>query len=113
MAAEFSRELGVKSYEGQKRLAQLGFKMGGVAGYGLRRMLLSSTGQKIRMLRTGEHKSIATDRVVLVPGPRTEVEVVRRIYAIPTPVPIAESRGERGQRNCALQGTTGWSAEVL
>src|ERR1035441_1135607 len=33
--------------------------------------------------------------------------------AEPTAVPIAESRGERGQRNCALQGTTGWSAEVL
>ena len=24
-----------------------------------------------------------------------------------------ESKGERAQRNCALQGTTGWSAEVL
>jgi len=33
--------------------------------------------------------------------------------AEPTAVPIAESRGERAQRNCALQGTTGWSAEVL
>ena len=29
MAAEYSRELGVKCYEGQKRLAQLGFRMGG------------------------------------------------------------------------------------
>src|ERR1019366_288479 len=33
--------------------------------------------------------------------------------AEPAPVPIAESRNERGERNCALQGTTGWSAEVL
>ena len=33
--------------------------------------------------------------------------------AEPAAVPIAESRGERGERNCALQGTTGWSAEVL
>jgi transposase InsO family protein len=33
--------------------------------------------------------------------------------AEPAPVPLAESRGERAQRNCALQGTTGWSAEVL
>ena len=24
-----------------------------------------------------------------------------------------ESKGERGDRNCALQGTTRWSAEVL
>src|SRR5664280_1685238 len=33
--------------------------------------------------------------------------------AEPTAVPLAESRGERGRRNCALQRTTGWSAEVL
>src|ERR1039457_5612444 len=33
--------------------------------------------------------------------------------AEPAAVPLAESRGERGERNCALQGTTGWSAEVL
>src|ERR1035437_6094903 len=33
--------------------------------------------------------------------------------AEPAPLPLAESRGERGERNCALQGTTGWSAEVL
>src|ERR1019366_8243966 len=33
--------------------------------------------------------------------------------AEPAPVPLAEARGERAQRNCALQGTTGWSAEVL
>src|ERR1035438_8093163 len=33
--------------------------------------------------------------------------------AEPAPVPLAESRGEQAQRNCALQGTTRWSAEVL
>jgi len=26
---------------------------------------------------------------------------------------LAESRGEHGPRNCGLQGTTGWSVEVL
>jgi DNA invertase Pin-like site-specific DNA recombinase len=82
MAAEFSRELGVKSYEGQKRLAQLGFKMGGRAGYGLRRMLLSSAGKPMRMLSAGEYKSVSSDRVVLVPGPKAEIEIVRRIYAM-------------------------------
>src|SRR5213079_249859 len=44
MAAEYSRELGVKVLEGQKRLARLGFKQGGVPGYGLRRMLVSADG---------------------------------------------------------------------
>ena len=32
MAGEYSRELSVKVYEGQKRLAQLGFRMGGAPG---------------------------------------------------------------------------------
>ena len=42
MAAEYSRELGVKVLAGQKRLASLGFKQGGFPGYGLKRMLVSS-----------------------------------------------------------------------
>src|SRR5580693_8019784 len=69
MAAEFSRELGVKVLAGQKRLARLGFKQGGVPGYGLRRLLISSDRQPKQQLRSGERKSIATDRVILVPGP--------------------------------------------
>jgi hypothetical protein len=36
MAAEFSRELGVKVYEGEKRLVKLGFWVGAKAGYGYR-----------------------------------------------------------------------------
>ena len=82
MAAEFSRELGVKSYEGEKRLAQLGFKMGGAPGFGLRRLLLSRTGKQIRLLRRGEHKSVTNERVILVPGPVHEVKVVRLIYKL-------------------------------
>ena len=35
MAGEYSRERGVKVFAGQKRLAHLGFKQGGVPGYGL------------------------------------------------------------------------------
>ena len=80
MAAEYSRELGVKVLEGQKRLARLGFKQGGVPGYGLRRMLVSADGHAKQQLANGERKSIATDRVILVPGPREEVQIVRDIY---------------------------------
>ena len=82
MAAEYSRELGVKCYEGQKRLAQLGFRMGGSAGHGLRRMLLSSTGERIRALEHGEFKHVSNQRVILVPGPPSEVATVRRIYSM-------------------------------
>ncbi|MGA8493768.1 MAG: recombinase family protein, partial [Terriglobales bacterium] len=80
MAAEFSRELGVKVLAGQKRLAGLGFKQGGIPGYGLRRMLISSARVSKQELTKGERKSIATDRVILVPGPAHEVQYVRDIY---------------------------------
>jgi DNA invertase Pin-like site-specific DNA recombinase len=80
MAAEYSRELGVKVLDGQKRLARLGFKQGGVPGYGLRRMLVSADRQAKQQLASGERKSIATDRVILVPGPLPELQHVRDIY---------------------------------
>jgi DNA invertase Pin-like site-specific DNA recombinase len=80
MAAEFSRELGVKVFAGQKRLAGLGFKQGGMPGYGLRRLLVSSDRQPKQQLQSGERKSIATDRVILVPGPANEVQCVKDIY---------------------------------
>jgi DNA invertase Pin-like site-specific DNA recombinase len=80
MAAEFSRELGVKVLEGKKRLAELGFRMGALPGYGLRRLLISSDRQPKQKLRTGEYKHLTTDRILLVPGPRKEVQCVREIY---------------------------------
>jgi DNA invertase Pin-like site-specific DNA recombinase len=80
MAAEFSRELGVKVLAGQKQLAHLGFKQGGMPGYGLRRMLISADRSSKQQLARGERKSIATDRVILVPGPPDEIQVVRDIY---------------------------------
>ena len=78
MAEEYSRELGVKVYAGKKRLVQLGFS--GQAGYGLRRMLLSADGKRKQRLGDGERKSLLTDRVVLVPGPKREVECVRLMF---------------------------------
>ena len=80
MAAEYSRELSVKVLAGQKRLASLGFWQGAVPGYGFRRMLVSADRSPKHFLRDGERKSIATDRVVLVPGSPEEVAMVRRIY---------------------------------
>ena len=80
MAAEYSRELSVKVYEGHKRLAQLGFKQGGIPGFGLRRMLVDANRQPKQLLADGERKSIATDRVILVPGLPDEVQCVRDIY---------------------------------
>jgi DNA invertase Pin-like site-specific DNA recombinase len=80
MAGEYSRELSAKVFQGACRLIQLGYKQGGTAGFGLRRMLIDQSGQRKTMLKMGEHKSIQTDRVVLVRGPDEEVELVRWIY---------------------------------
>jgi DNA invertase Pin-like site-specific DNA recombinase len=80
MAGEYSRELSTKVFQGACRLIQMGFKQGGAAGFGLRRMLIDQSGQPKGTLKIGEQKSLATDRVVLVPGPDDEQEIVRRIY---------------------------------
>lgn len=80
MAGEYSRELSVKVFNGARRLIREGFKQGGTAGFGLRRMLIDQSRQRKTVLKMGEHKSIQTDRVILVPGPDEEVEIVRWIY---------------------------------
>jgi DNA invertase Pin-like site-specific DNA recombinase len=80
MAGEYSRELSSKVFQGACRLIQLGYKQGGTAGYGLRRMLIDQSGQHKGMLKIGEHKSIQTDRVILVPGPGDEVRRVQWMY---------------------------------
>lgn len=80
MAGEYSRELSVKVFAGQCRLIGLGYRQGGAPGFGLRRMLVDEQGRHKGMLDRGEHKSIATDRIVLVHGPNDEVEIVQEIY---------------------------------
>lgn len=80
MAGEYSRELSAKVFQGACRLIQLGFKQGGAAGFGLRRMLVDQAGQQKGVLHLGEQKSLQTDRIVLTFGPPEEVETVRWIY---------------------------------
>ena len=82
MAGEYSRELSVKVFTGQCRLIELGFRQGGPPGYGLRRSLIDQAGAAKGELARGEHKSIQTDRVVLVPGPPDEVDTVRWMYRL-------------------------------
>jgi DNA invertase Pin-like site-specific DNA recombinase len=80
MAGEYSRELSAKVFAGQCRLIELGYRQGGLAGFALRRMLQDQSGIPKGELKHGEHKSIQTDRVVLVPGPPEEIATVRLIY---------------------------------
>jgi DNA invertase Pin-like site-specific DNA recombinase len=82
MAGEYSRELSVKVFAGQVNLIRLGYRQGGAAGFGLRRLLVDQHGKAKEELERGQQKSIATDRVILVPGPEAEVMVVQEIYRL-------------------------------
>jgi len=82
MAAEYSRELGVKVLAGQQRIARLGFRAVGMAPFGLRRMMVSPDGRRKIVLQDGERKAVHTDRTVLVPGPKREVECIRTMFRL-------------------------------
>lgn len=80
MAGEFSRELSHKVFVGKCAVSRKGLHVGGAPGYGLRRLLLDSAGRKRGVLQDGEEKFSSTDRVILVPGPRREIRVVRWVF---------------------------------
>lgn len=80
MAGEYSRELSAKVFAGQCRLIELGFRQGGPAGYGLRRVLIDQNGSIKAELTRGEQKSLQTDRVILMPGPADEIRTVSLMY---------------------------------
>ena len=80
MAGEYPRELSSKVFAGACRLVTYGFRQGGVAGYGLRRMMINERNEPKMELNRGDRKSLQTDRVILIPGPAEEIENVRWIY---------------------------------
>ncbi len=80
MAAQDSRDFSIVVSAAQKAGARKGFWQGGPPGYGLRRQMVDEHGRAGLILQAGEAKAIQSHRVILVPGPPEEVEVVRRIY---------------------------------
>ena len=115
MAAEFSRELATKVYAGQRRIAAQGFRLGGMPGYGLRRMLISSDGRRRQILRPSERKNLTSDRVILVPGPKHEVDSIRTIFDLATnqrksPRQIAQ---ELNGRNVKFIGDKHWKLSLI
>jgi len=92
MAAEYSRELSAKVFAGQARLVLMGYRQGGSAGYGLRRVVIDSDGKKKVVLKSGDAKAVSSDRVILVPGPKREVAVVRKIFDWYTIDGVSEER---------------------
>lgn len=103
MAAEYSRELSAKTSAGQRHMASLGFHQGALSGYGLRRMLIGASGKPRGLLAIGERKGFARDRVILVPGPKSEVRTVQWMYeqciAGKSCTDIARALNAKGKRN--------------
>jgi len=80
MAAEYSRELSARVFAAQCRFAAKGFKMGGLVGYGLRRISYDRNGQLRRVLESGERKASITDRVRIALGTPSEIATIKQIY---------------------------------
>ncbi|MDD2966966.1 MAG: recombinase family protein [Desulfovibrionaceae bacterium] len=79
-ASDYCRQLSQKVFVGQRNLILKGYRQGGSAGFGLRRMLLTETGEPKQELCIGQRKSLQTERVVLVPGPQLECDKVLWMY---------------------------------
>lgn len=80
MAAQYSRDLSNRVHYAQSRVAAMGYRVGGSAGIGYRRLVIDEIGKQEIVLETGQHKIVATGRTTLVPGPPHEVEIVRYIF---------------------------------
>jgi DNA invertase Pin-like site-specific DNA recombinase len=81
MAAEYSRELGVKSRSGQATAVSLGFATGRLPCIGYRREAVPADGGECRLLGLHERKPRITDRVRWVLGPDHEIDAIRWIFA--------------------------------
>jgi DNA invertase Pin-like site-specific DNA recombinase len=79
-AADYSRDFSIRAFRGQCHLSSLGFTMGGVAPYGLRKVLVKADGKRIYGPISPDRKIQIGCRVSLVPGPAKEVKVVREIF---------------------------------
>ncbi|WP_321206132.1 recombinase family protein [Limnobaculum sp. M2-1] len=80
-AAAYSKNLSEKVFAGQKNLIKRGYRQGGVAGFGLRRLLVDENNNSKGILSSGQRKSLQSDRVILTKGSESEVSIINYIYS--------------------------------
>jgi hypothetical protein len=81
MSCKYSEKLSEDVIRGCLNIARQGYSVGGHAPYGLARMLLSTDGRKpVRMMRDGEHKSVANERITFIPKNDETTEAVKFIF---------------------------------
>jgi hypothetical protein len=78
-------------------------------------LLVDQQGQPRCVLQPGERKSIATDRIILIPGPPDEIAIVRdvfRLYVVErlSPAEIAKLLNDR---SVPWQDERGWSRNII
>jgi len=96
MAFIHSKNLSSKVFFGSVKVVQQGYSAGGTACYGMARLLLDENKKPIGLLKKGQHKVIANQRVSFVPAMDETTEIVKRIFRDfvdlwKTPVEIAAS----------------------
>ena len=80
MAAEYSRALSSRIASAKRNVAAQGFLQCALPPYGLRRAIADRQGKVLKIAERGESKASNQHKVILVPGPEEEVEVVRQIF---------------------------------
>jgi DNA invertase Pin-like site-specific DNA recombinase len=82
MAADYSRGLSNRVFTAKRNMTLRGFRHGGRAGFGLRRMVIDEHGSPKGTLENGQQKFTHADRTILVPGPPEEVATVRWAFEV-------------------------------
>jgi DNA invertase Pin-like site-specific DNA recombinase len=80
MAAEFGRELAIKTRAGQNSAIDRGLHMGSLPCIGISRVAVSKGGAVERALGPFEHKAFAREHVKWVRGPDEEWKLVQEIF---------------------------------
>jgi DNA invertase Pin-like site-specific DNA recombinase len=82
MAGEYSREMSTRIIHARRRYAEQGFWQGSKIGLGLARALVDPDGRHKSILQEHQRKSLQSDHIVLVPGPKAEQAIVRRVFEL-------------------------------
>lgn len=80
MAAEYSKQLSEKVFAGSIKVSEQGYSAGGSACYGMVRVRISADKQTREVLKPGEWKVLANDRITFAPAEDETTEAVKYIF---------------------------------
>lgn len=115
MAGEYIRELSVKVSRARLEHAHLGYSQGGGPVFGFRRQVIDVSGKPGRILESGMHKDIHGERIRMIPGPREEIRVIRKIFDLYVRLQWNRAEIVRYLREKGIPGNQGepWTSPML